>query len=289
MPELYITADERLQTVFDRAEPGTTIHLAPGVYRQKVVIRTPGLTVIGSGADRTRIVYDDYAKKTHKDGFAYITFRTYTLAVCADGVTLRDLSVINDALQPELKGQEVALSVVGDDFRMENCCLRSTQDTLFAGPLPEDLIERYEHFLDEPLRRGGRLRQHYKNCRIEGTVDFIFGCGQALFEDCELRSLVDARNTGYIAAPAHGPEQAEGFRFVNCRITCEDGVEAGRIFLARPWRDHGLVSFENCTYGPHIAAHGFDRWNDTRRDLTARFYEFPVQPGRVEWINRKQE
>ncbi len=286
MSPIYITPDDRLQAVFDRAEPGTTIYLAPGVYRQKVVISTPGLTVIGAGACKTRIVWDDYARKTDEWGFAYITFRTYTLAVCADGVTLRDLSVINDAGAPEAKGQEVALSVVGSDFTMEDCVLTSTQDTLFAGPLPPDLIERYEGFLMEPLRRGGELVQRYRNCRIEGTVDFIFGCGDAWFENCEIRSLRDARGIGFAAAPAHSPEQKRGLHFQSCRFTCEDGVREGSIYLARPWRDYGLAVFSDCTYGPHIAAAGFDKWNDTDRDRTARFYETPAQPGRVSWINR---
>ncbi len=286
MPDIYITPDDKLQAVFDKAAAGSVIHMAPGVYRQKVMITTPDLTVIGSGADKTRIMYDDYARKIDENGFAYITFRSYTLAVCADGVTLKNLSVINDALQPELKGQEVALSVVADKFTAVNCRLTSTQDTLFAGPLPPDLIERYDGFLAEPLRRGGDMQQLYRNCLIEGTVDFIFGCADALFESCELRSLVDARACGYVAAPAHGPEQAKGLRFVNCRFTCEAGVRQESIYLARPWRDYGMASFEDCSYGAHIAQAGFDKWNDTARDQTARFYEMPVRPGRVAWINR---
>ncbi len=289
MSEIFVTPDDRLQAVFDRARPGTVIHLAPGVYRQKAVIHTPNLTLMGSGADKTRIVHDDYAKKTDAMGFAYITFRTYTLAVCADGVTMKDLSVVNDALQPEVKGQEVALSVVADNFTMENCRLSSTQDTLFAGPLPEDLIERYEGFLMEPLRRGGRMRQNYRSCCIEGTVDFIFGCADATFESCRIHSLADARGVGYVAAPAHSLEQERGLRFVNCGFTCAEGVAPGSIYLARPWRDHGLCVFENCTYGPHIAAEGFDKWNDTNRDQTARFYEYPLDPCRVAWANRDKE
>ena len=33
----------------------------------------------------------------------------------------------------------------------------------------------------------------------------------------------------------------------------------------------------------HIAPLGFDKWNDTDRDRTARFYEIPLSPGRVPW------
>lgn len=287
MPQtLYVTPDSDLQAVFDRAEEGDTIFLAEGDYRQKTMIRTPGLTLIGAGSGRTRLIYNDYARKKHPIGGEYNTFRTYTLAVCADRVTVRNLSVINDALCPERLGQEVALSVVGDGFLMENCILTSTQDTLFAGPLPSDLIGRYEGFLDDGLRRGTWMKQRFVSCLIEGTVDFIFGCGDTLFERCEIRSLWDARDVGYAAAPAHDIVQTEGFRFRSCRFTCEAGVTPGSIYLARPWRDYGLCRFEDCVYGEHIAAEGFDKWNDTRRDLTARFYEIPAVPGRVSWCNR---
>lgn len=287
MDHIYVTPDDRLQKVFDAALPGSVIHLAPGVYRQKVVIRTPDLTVIGAGAGKTRIVYDDYARKRDPEGFEYITFRTYTLAVCADRVTMKDLSVINDALTPEVKGQEVALSVCATDFRMENCTLTSTQDTIFLGPLPPDLIERYEGFLPDELRLGGEMTQVFTDCLVEGTVDFIFGCGDCRFENCEIRSLVDARNLGYVAAPAHSPEQESSIRFVDCRFTCQAGVTPGSIYLARPWRDYGAASFENCSYGPHIHSAGFDPWSGTQRHNTARFFETPTVPGRVSWINRR--
>lgn len=275
-----------LQAIFDAAPENAVVHLAAGDYRCKSVIRTPGLTLVGAGADKTRILWDDYALKKDDQGREYVTFRTYTMAVCASGVIMKDLSIINDALHPEVKGQEVALSVCAGDFRMENCTLSSTQDTLFCGPLPPDLIERYDGFLNNELRRGGEMKQLYRNCKIEGTVDFIFGCGNALFENCEIRSLVDARDVGYVAAPAHTLEQTEGLTFRLCRFTCEDGVTPGSIYLARPWRDYGLASFENCVYGPHIASEGFDKWNDTHRDETARFFESPAVPGRVKWINR---
>lgn len=283
------TPEDDLQEIFDRAPENSTVFLEPGDYRQKTVIYTPGLTVVGAGADKTRIVHNDYAKKRDFLGAEYNTFRTWTLAVCADGVTMKDLTVENDALAPELLGQEVALSVVADDFRMERCILRSTQDTLFLGPLPSDLVGRYEGFLHDELRRFGQFRQSFHNCRIEGTVDFIFGCGCAVFENCEIRSLNDKRNIGFVAAPAHDIRQKEGFLFSSCSFTAEEGVPEGSIFLARPWRDYGMSEFADCSYGSHIAAEGFDKWQGTDRDGTARFYETPAIPGRVSWINRKKQ
>lgn len=283
-----ISVDPRnnLQEIFNKAQPGEVIRLAEGDYRIKSAILTPGLTLQGAGAERTRILWNDYAKKLDGRCVEYNTFRTWTLAVCADDVTIRGLSVINDALCPETKGQEVALTVYGDRFTMENCRLRSTQDTLFLGPLPPDLIRRYEGFLTGCLRRDIPCSQRFSHCLIEGTVDFIFGCGSAVFDRCEIRSLRDARGTGYIAAPAHSREQTSGFTFQSCRFTAEEGVACGSVYLARPWRDYGLCVFRNCTYAPHISPLGFNKWNDTRRDETARFYEEPPVDGRVSWVRR---
>ncbi len=287
--EITVQPGENLQAAFDSAAEGSVIHLAEGVYRQKVMIRTNGITVIGAGVEKTALVYGDYAKKIHADGKEYNTFRTWTLAVCADGVTLKNLSVINDALNPAEKGQEVALTVYGDNFCCEDCTLRSTQDTLFVGPLPADLIERYDGFLTPELRRSGMLSQCFSRCRIDGSVDFIFGCGRALFDECEIRSVDDGRNVGYVAAPAHAREQQEGFLFRRCTFTAEKTVTPGSIYLARPWRDYGLSRFEECRYGQHIAAVGFDPWLDSGREKTARFFETPVREGRVSWANRQTE
>lgn len=289
MAEYHVKPGDDVQAVFDRAELGSLIRFAAGEYRQKLVIRTPELTLIGAGAEETVLVYGDYARKLDEQGREYNTFRTWTLAVCADSVLLRGLSVVNDSLHPETKGQEVALSVNGDRFVMLDCILRSTQDTLFLGPLPDDLIERYQNFLPDELRRPGACTQFIQNCRIEGTVDFIFGCGDAVFDRCELRSVRDARDIGYVAAPAHALNQKEGFLFRQCAFTAEDGVSPGSIFLARPWRDYGLCRFENCSYGPHISPAGFDPWRDSGRDRTARFYEHPVREGRVSWSNPQTE
>ena len=93
---------------------------------------------------------------------------------------------------------------------------------------------------------------------------------------------------GYLAAPAHALEQKSGFLFRDCRLTAAEGVEPGSIFLARPWRDYGLCEFVNCeTVGEHISPLGFDKWNDTQRDKTARFYETPAVAGRVPWVRER--
>ena len=285
MGEWRINPHENLQDVLDIAPPGTVIRLPAGVMQQNIVIRTPGITLIGAGRDQTVLAFDRCAKDMDNVGRPLGTFRSFTLAVTAENVTLRALTVRNDAGDPARKGQQVALSVYGDGFVMEDCSLLSTQDTLFLGPLPLDLRLRYRDLLPEELRRPEPLASRFLNCRIAGSVDFVFGGGSALFENCELRSVHDGRHMGFVAAPSHDLSQTDGFLFRRCRFTADPAVPPGSVYLARPWRDHGLAVFEDCAYGPHIHPAGFDPWGTTHRNETARFYETPQVPGRVDWVH----
>ncbi|KAH9310066.1 hypothetical protein KI387_037977, partial [Taxus chinensis] len=80
--------------------------------------------------------------------------------VNADGFMARDITFQNTA-GPD-SHQAVALRVDGDLSDFHNCAILGHQDTLYTHS----------------------LRQFYKNCRIEGTVDFIFGNSAAIFENC---------------------------------------------------------------------------------------------------------
>ncbi len=287
MKNICVSPNDKLSEVLKYVSENTRIVLEKGVYREKIEICVPNVELVGAGRNSTVIVYDDYAKKLDEIGREYNTFRTYTAAVLADNVSFRGLTVENDSHSPEIKGQEVALSVCANGFTAADCGFVSTQDTVFCGPLPTDLIERYDGFLKDGLRRGGEMRQIFQNCFIAGTVDFIFGCGDVLFDRCEIKSVHDARGHGYAAAPAHSAAQETGFVFNRCRFTQGDGVADGSIYLARPWRDYGKACFIECEYGSHIAPGGFDKWNDTERDKTARFAEYGIdsltKAGRVKW------
>lgn len=287
LQNIYISPSDDFNTIVTNLQNDCIVHLSEGVFRGKFKLDASNVTIIGAGMDKTVIEYGDYAQKPHPDGREYNTFRTWTMAVCGDNVKMSNLTIKNYARYPEKLGQEVALTVYGDRFEMTDCRLTSTQDTLFCGPLPYDLTQRYIDMLPPELRRYEPMSQHFKRCLIEGTVDFIFGCGDAVFEDCEIRSLWDKRNVGYVCAPAHGLENKTGMEFRRCRFTADEGVSG--IYLARPWRDYGIARFTDCEYGGHIAPEGFDKWNDTHRDETARFYETPIINKRVNWINKKEE
>ncbi len=271
MLQIKLTPKDNIQDVVNNLTQPATIYLGKGIYRQKTEIRANGVTIVGESRETTVITYDDYATKLDENGVEYNTFRTYTLCVTGEGVRLENLTVENSNLSPEKVGQCVALSVNAKTFSAKNVDLRSTQDTLFIYPFPDDLVTRYRGFIPRrQLYAEGNALHLFENCRIYGTVDFIFGGAEAYFKNCEIVSLKDARGTGYIAAPCHPLAQKYGFYFIDCALRSE-GAEKGSVYLARPWRDYGKCAFINCSAESHINPLLFDKWNDTERDKSARF------------------
>jgi hypothetical protein len=81
--ELCVAPGQRLGQAIALAPPNTTISLAPGAWREAVVIDRPGLTLIGAGAERTRI---DCTGQPLARGKACIV-------VAAPGVVIERLSI----------------------------------------------------------------------------------------------------------------------------------------------------------------------------------------------------
>lgn len=267
MIKITVCPDDDLQRVFDGIEGPAEIFLKNGVYNQKLLLAKSDVTLKGESREGVVIRYDDFASKIHKDGRVYQTFRTYTLCVTGENVKLENLTVENYA-DPS-GGQCVALSVICKRFFAENADFKSHQDTVFLAPFPKDPVIKDSELVPPEMLNMREYDSHiFRNCRIYGTVDFIFGCAEAYFKDCEIISLESAHG-GYIAAPAHPLEQETGFNFIDCRL--KDGGAHGGVFLARPWRDFGACAFVNCTADGHLADKLVNKWNDTDRDKTARF------------------
>lgn len=301
---LHLTPKDDLQKILDSIDEPATIYLKAGVYRQKIEIAKNDVSLIGEGRETTVISYGDYARKMHADGREYNTFRTYTLCITGTNVTLKNLCVENSNTDPTEKGQCVALSVNAGNFYAQNVDLKSTQDTLFTAPFPDDLVIRYSGLTDDktyydgfiPKRQlyfEGEALQLYENCRIFGTVDYVFGCAQAYFKDCEFISVFDKRGYGFVAAPAHSLKQEKGYVFLNCRFT-DGGAGKSSVYLARPWRDFGKCVFINCELKNHIKSELFDKWDLTYRDKTARFLHYGLKcegfdPAPVSWARELSE
>lgn len=237
----YTTLTEAMEGIRAFMDYKVTVNIKPGTYREKVIIPAwlENVEFVGEDPATTVITWADHAN-INKMG----TFRTYTVRVDGTDITMRNLTIENNA---EQLGQAVALHTEGDRLNFINCRFLGNQDTIYTG--------------------GKRTRLNFSGCYIEGTTDFIFGPATAMFTGCEIKS----KRNSYITA-ASTPEDVEtGYVFIDCDLTAADGVD--KCYLGRPWRPYAMTAFINCRMGSHITAVGWDNWRNPDNEKTARYSE----------------
>lgn len=254
------------------------ILLSAGTWCEKVELLRPNTIIEGAGADKTEIIWDDFAQDDMPDGSKRHTFRTATLRLCGDHITLRRLKVSNSAGPRERVGQAIALYVNGDEFLAENCCFSGSQDTLFLAPLPLAAVEPGGFTGPDEHTERRPQRHTFRKCTVEGDIDFIFGGAAAWFESCELVSKDgrDDRKTpyeGYVCAPCTPQGQTFGFVFKNCRFL-SDRCPDGSVYIGRPWRNDARITLLSCGLDSHIAKGWFHDWNKPESHDHTRFAEY---------------
>ena len=277
---VYHTIKEALQAL-EKAQPAkSTIRLAPGVYREKIQINTPNLTLIGQNAEKTTIVWDDAEGTPLRPGDTNGTKKTYVMECATVKVTkvATNFQAINvtfendfpteDARKDKRVGgavQAFAITVEADKSSFYGCRFLGRQDTLYAN--------------------AGR--QYYKDCYIEGDVDFIFGqSSAAVFENCEIKSLMRTvnndgkeHNTGYITAPSTLAKD-KGFLFYKCHLV--GAIEEPHFtHLGRPWHPssekrevNSAATFRECVIDVKIKDKA---WNSMKN----KFGEFQPEDNRL--------
>ncbi len=240
------------------------VFLSKGVYQEKLYIFHHHLEMIGESRDETILSFGDYSYKMHDDGLLYNTFRTSTVTIFGDHVQLKDLTIRNTAGSGFTIGQAIALSLYGNHSVISNCMIDGHQDTLFIGPLPADLIERYDDFLMPEQLMSKPLVHHIHHSIILGDVDFIFGSGTTFFKACHIIS----KSKGYICAPSTFSNQPYGFVFYKSKI---ENLSDDPIYLARPWRTDGSTIFIDCDFKGLIEPNRYTDWDKP----SFRFFETP--------------
>ncbi len=276
-------------------EPGILVR--PGVYKERVVVRIPGVKISGESreaAEKTVLTLGLGGRELLDDGKKRGTFRTYTCLVDAPDVRLGNLTIENSAGPGAEAGQAIALYADGDRLIVDSCRLLGWQDTLFTAPLPPKEIEKDGFIGPKQFSPRENRKQYYKNCYIEGEVDFIFGGATAWFEGCTFFSKNIGREiNGYVTAPST-PEGLEfGYVMENCLFT--GNCPPRTVFLGRPWREWGKTVLLRCEIGPHITACGWDDWGKKAAHETCFFGEFGCTgpgadgSGRPHWTHRLAE
>lgn len=221
-----------------------TIHIKNGIYDEKVKVHAWNnrLTLNGESTDGVIVRWDDFFDKMERGRNS--TFHTATLLVQGDECRVENLTIENAAGEV---GQAVAVAVEADRTVFENCRIIGHQDTLYAD--------------------GANARQHYRNCTIEGTTDFIFGGATAFFENCTIHSKADS----YVTAASTPEGRTYGFVFRKCKLTAASGV--GKVYLGRPWRSYAKTVFVECELGAHIRPEGWHNWNSPEKEKTVVYAE----------------
>ena len=246
-----------------------------GEYHERVVINKDNVRLVGEARDRTIITHSASAKDLNPDGTERKTFLSFTLLCAGRNIELENLTIRNDAGDGRAVGQAVALYAAGDRGVFRNCRLIAHQDTLFCGPVMDNVLqdiapratdaERVPSVGDCPVTRG---RQYFEDCFIQGDVDFIFGPYRCWFERCTL--FMNERGGWYTAA--NTPEgQPWGMVFHRCRLTGE--CAPGQAYLGRPWRKFARTLFMACEMDERVSPQGFADWDDERR-VTDRYGEW---------------
>jgi pectinesterase len=246
-----------------------TIHVGPGVYREKLVLDTPYVNLVGSGRGETVVIYGDSARDFLPNGEKRGTFRTAAFRIDAHDVTVCHLTFQNDAGYGHTVGQALAMYADGDRISFWDCDFLGSQDTLFTAPLPEKEAAPGGFVGPGDKRPRVRGRQYYRYCFLQGDVDFIFGGAIALFEDCTIYSKMpgdrvpsESPNSetilGYVTAASTPETQHAGYVFRNCKFVSD--CPPGTVYLGRPWREYAKTVLLQCELGAHIHPAGWHDW-----------------------------
>nr|KYP55361.1 putative pectinesterase 68 [Cajanus cajan] len=225
------------------------IQINAGYYIEKVVVPVtkPYIRFEGAGRDVTVIEWHDRASDPGPNGQQLRTYRTASVTVFANYFSATNISFKNTAPapMPGMEGwQAAAFRISGDKAYFSGCGFYGAQDTLCddAG------------------------RHYFKECYIEGSIDFIFGNGRSMYKDCELHSI--ATRFGSIAAQArNSPYEKTGFAFVRCKVT-----GTGPVYVGRAMGQYSRIVYAY-TYFDDIVAHGgWDDWNTANNSNKTVFF-----------------
>ncbi|GLT28158.1 hypothetical protein SLA2020_031090 [Shorea laevis] len=249
----FTTVQAAIEAVPNFSPKRTVLWINSGVYYEKVTVprNKPNVTFQGQGYTSTTIAWNDTAASANG------TFYSGSVQVFASNFIAKNISFMNVAriANPgDVGAQAVAIRIAGDQAAFWGCGFFGAQDTL----------------------HDDRGRHYFKDCYVQGSIDFIFGDARSLYENCQLLSMASPVAPGSKAIngaiTAHGrasKDENTGFSFVNCTIGGN-----GRIWLGRAWKPFSRVVFAICNMTNIIAPEGWNDFNDSTRDQTIFYGEY---------------
>lgn len=244
----YRTVQAAINAVPDHSSHTVTIFIKKGTYKEKITLpeAKTNITLIGESRDETIITYDDFAQKPDSTGKNIGTSGSSSFFVYGNDFSAVNLTFQNSAGPV---GQAVAMRVTGTRAYFQNCRFLGFQDTLYT--------------------HGFGTVELYRDCYIEGTVDFIFGAATAWFEDC---SIFCKKGGGYISAAATPDTVKYGYVFYNCRVAGD--APAHTVYLGRPWRPYAKTVYIKCDLGDRIIPAAWLEWSNKDNHSTTYYARY---------------
>ena len=239
-------------------EKDTLVHivLGKGVYSELLSYNLPNPLIMEAASGIARencVIKAENCEAFHKDTENRSVF---VIGPNATFVTLKGFTIQNTHVKtlPDEKLGNQAEAICFHNYRglltAENVAFLSHQDTIH--------VKGFSYF---------------KNCYVEGDVDYIWGyCDTSLFENCTIHTTKDNRGdcTAFVLQ-SRALNRRRGFIFKDCNFTAEKRVSA-KIYIARSagtgkidskdrWDSVALI---NCTVDESYAPEFFTDENGTR-------------------------
>eukprot|EP00250_Pteridium_aquilinum_P004231 c14457_g1_i1 orf=377-1345(-) len=267
---LYSTVQDAINAVPLPNKERIIIHVAPGVYKQPIYVPKSKnmITLLGDCAESTILTWANTATSIQHHQASQVigtgTFACGTVIVEGEDFIAQGITFENSS--PKGSGQAVAIRVTTDRCAFYSCRFLGWQDTAY-------------------LHYG---RQYFRDCYIEGSVDFIFGNATVLLEHCHIH----CKSSGYITAQQRrSANETTGYVFLRCVIT-GTGNGSPYMHLGRPWAPHARVIFAYTWMDACIMPSGWNNWGNSENEKTACYYEYSCSgPGsntlkRVPWVKQ---
>ncbi|MFC4261454.1 pectinesterase family protein [Ferruginibacter yonginensis] len=245
-----------VQAAINAAPTGSTtpykIFIKNGKYREKITIASnkPFIQLIGESVANVFVYYDDPATVLGTQNSASFT------------INANDFSAFNITFANTYGdgSQAVAVLVNADRAAFKNCRFLANQDTVY-------------------LKGNGTPRAYFKDCYIDGNIDFIFGSSVAYFDNCVVYAKTRVgTSSSFITAPNTPVGQAYGFVFKDAKLYNNVGTTS--YFLSRPWPSPSeALTRQKCVFlsaimSSHIQPAGWSTWdaNTVTANLTNAEY-----------------
>ncbi|KAI4305788.1 hypothetical protein L6164_029131 [Bauhinia variegata] len=212
------------------------VHIGPGVYNEQVRIEKtkPFVTLFGLPSSMPNLTYTGGATVVVESEYfvaSNIIFSNLSPKPSGNNIDWKrnDLpskgahASSQTQTRRRAQTQTQAMKISGDKAAFYSCKFTGIKDTLND--------EQGRHF--------------FKDCTIQGALDFIYGSAKSLYLNSKVHVLADNGLTSIVAPDRSSKSKDTGFVFVHCDVT---GTNS-KTYLGRAWTTHPQAIYAYSSIG----------------------------------------